>query len=94
MKTMAMAVLIVYFSFIPGIVGYNRFRIPVLPYISIFSALGAQKVLHHLHGRGYFTIPQEEFPLIPGKRLSFLSPLQEDSPNHISSALKARSKNK
>ncbi len=40
-----MAILIVYFSFVPGIVGYSRFRIPVLPYISIFSALGAQKVL-------------------------------------------------
>ena len=33
-------VLIVYFSFVPGIVGYARFRIPVLPYISIFSSLG------------------------------------------------------
>ena len=35
-----MIILIAYFSFVPGIVGYARFRIPVLPYISIFSALG------------------------------------------------------
>jgi hypothetical protein len=32
--------LIFYFSFIPGIEGYSRFRIPILPYISIFAALG------------------------------------------------------
>lgn len=35
-----MLVLIAYFSFAPGIVGYARFRVPVLPYISVFSALG------------------------------------------------------
>lgn len=32
--------LIFYFSFIPGIEGYSRFRIPILPYISIFAAFG------------------------------------------------------
>lgn len=32
--------LIFYFSFVPGIVGFNRFRLPILPYISIFSSVG------------------------------------------------------
>lgn len=41
---LAMIILIAYFSFIPGIVGYSRFRVPILPYISIFSALGVQQI--------------------------------------------------
>ena len=40
-----MVCLIVYFSFVPGIVGYSRFRVPIVPYISIFSALGVRKIL-------------------------------------------------
>lgn len=35
-----MIILIAYFSFVPGVVGYARFRMPILPYISIFSSLG------------------------------------------------------
>jgi hypothetical protein len=38
----SMITVIIYFSFIPGIIGYSRFRVPVLPYISIFSAAGLQ----------------------------------------------------
>lgn len=37
---LAIFFLILYFSFIPGIIGYPRFKIPVMPYISIFAALG------------------------------------------------------
>lgn len=36
--------LIFYLSFIPGIVGYNRFRVPILPYISIFSSVGFWRI--------------------------------------------------
>jgi 4-amino-4-deoxy-L-arabinose transferase-like glycosyltransferase len=35
-----MIILVFYFSFLPGFAGYSRFRIPVVPYISIFAALG------------------------------------------------------
>jgi 4-amino-4-deoxy-L-arabinose transferase-like glycosyltransferase len=38
--TVAMFFLILYLAFIPGIIGYPRFKIPVMPYISIFAALG------------------------------------------------------
>jgi 4-amino-4-deoxy-L-arabinose transferase-like glycosyltransferase len=38
--TVAIFVLILYLAFIPGIVGYTRFKIPIMPYISIFAALG------------------------------------------------------
>lgn len=37
--------LIFYFSFIPGIEGYSRFRIPILPYISIFAAFGLWEIV-------------------------------------------------
>lgn len=43
-----MIVMIAYFSFVPGIVGYSRFRIPVLPYISIFSSIGIFRIFKHL----------------------------------------------
>jgi len=36
--------MIFYFSFVPGVVGYARFRVPVLPYISILSAAGIKGV--------------------------------------------------
>ncbi len=45
MTMVFMMVLIFYFSFIPGIVGYNRFKIPVLPYISIFATLGFWEII-------------------------------------------------
>ncbi len=32
--------LIFYYSFLPGIVAYARYRVPVIPYISIFASLG------------------------------------------------------
>jgi 4-amino-4-deoxy-L-arabinose transferase-like glycosyltransferase len=43
-------VLIFYFSFLPGVYSYSRFRIPILPYISIFFSLGVwkfQQILEH-----------------------------------------------
>jgi len=43
--------LIFYFSFIPGIVGFNRFRVPLLPYISIFSSIGYWNIAQ-LRNRG------------------------------------------
>ena len=42
--------LIFYFSFIPGIMGYNRFRVPILPYVSIFSSVGFWRI-SELHKR-------------------------------------------
>ena len=36
--------LIFYFSFVPGIIGFNRFRVPILPYISIFSSVGFWRI--------------------------------------------------
>jgi hypothetical protein len=43
-----MMAMICYFSFIPGIIGYNRFRVPVLPYICILSSVGLGKIFQHL----------------------------------------------
>jgi 4-amino-4-deoxy-L-arabinose transferase-like glycosyltransferase len=42
--TLLFIVLIVYFSFLPGVYSYSRFRVPVLPYISIFVSLGIWKL--------------------------------------------------
>jgi len=42
--TVVMFFLILYLAFIPGIVGYPRFKIPVMPYISIFAALGMGRI--------------------------------------------------
>jgi hypothetical protein len=42
--TVTMFFLILYLTFIPGIVGYPRFKIPVMPYISIFAAFGLEKI--------------------------------------------------
>jgi len=39
-KAVTVMLLIFYLTFIPGILGYPRFKIPVIPYISIFAALG------------------------------------------------------
>jgi hypothetical protein len=47
-----MIAIIFYFSFIPGIVGYPRFRIPILPYICILSSMGFRKVLQLAHISG------------------------------------------
>ena len=38
--TGAMIFLLFYFTFIPGIMGYSRFKIPVLPLICIFASFG------------------------------------------------------
>lgn len=43
-----MMAMIFYFSFVPGIIGYARFRIPVLPYISILSAVGIRGVFQRM----------------------------------------------
>jgi 4-amino-4-deoxy-L-arabinose transferase-like glycosyltransferase len=43
--TVSMIVLIFYFTFLPGVTGYNRFRLPVLPFISIFSSFGLMEIL-------------------------------------------------
>jgi 4-amino-4-deoxy-L-arabinose transferase-like glycosyltransferase len=40
--------MIFYFSFVPGVVGYARFRVPVLPYISILSAAGIKGVFRRM----------------------------------------------
>lgn len=37
---MNMIVLILFFALIPGIAGGTRFRVPVLPYVAVFSATG------------------------------------------------------
>jgi hypothetical protein len=47
----SMIALIVYFSLIPGIEGGSRFRVPILPYAIIFSALGVQKIVTHIRFR-------------------------------------------
>jgi len=47
-----MLVLIFYFTFLPGIIGYNRFKIPVLPYITIFATLGLWRILQLFNQRG------------------------------------------
>jgi len=39
-----MMIIIFYFSFLPGLAGYSRFKVPILPYISIFSALGFWRI--------------------------------------------------
>lgn len=39
-----MMAMIIYFSFIPGVVGYSRFRVPVLPYICILSSVGLREI--------------------------------------------------
>jgi len=46
-----MIAMILYFSFIPGIVGYNRFRVPILSYICILSSLGLGKICHFVNIR-------------------------------------------
>lgn len=40
-----MTILIIYFALIPGIAGGSRFRVPILPYATIFSALGMEKIV-------------------------------------------------
>ena len=40
-----MTILIIYFALIPGIAGGSRFRVPILPYVTIFSALGMEKIV-------------------------------------------------
>jgi hypothetical protein len=40
MAIMNMIVLILFFALIPGIAGGTRFRVPVLPYVAVFSATG------------------------------------------------------
>jgi len=47
----SMIVMIFYFTFLPGIIGYNRFRIPVLPYITIFATLGLWRIVNVFNKR-------------------------------------------
>ena len=47
----SMIVLIAFFSFIPGIEGGTRFRVPLLPYVIILSIFGMQKIVTHIGSR-------------------------------------------
>jgi len=51
MVIISMIMLMLYFSVIPGIAGGSRFRVPILPYISIIAALGAQRMAMVRRGR-------------------------------------------
>ena len=51
-----MIILIVYFAVIPGIEGGTRFRVPILPYVTMFSALGVWKSLPLLQRRKKYSV--------------------------------------
>jgi 4-amino-4-deoxy-L-arabinose transferase-like glycosyltransferase len=46
-----MMIVIFYFSFLPGLAGYSRFRIPVLPYITILATFGLWRIVNVFNKR-------------------------------------------